>query len=121
MSRRPFAARFAVCTAMAVLAVAAPASAAKVKGNGNGGSATCSATPNPVAVNSDYVVNASGLAAGSMVNVFVQDAMGTNWWSAMPDAIGTIQVPGHAYWAGTSSVRITSSGRTVATCSFDVR
>jgi hypothetical protein len=113
--------------ALAALSLAAPAMAAKPGGStatGGTTSASCSASPNPVAQNSDYTLTVNGLAAAQIVNVMVSDSAGTTVWQLQADGSGVITVVGHAYWTGTSKVTVQKQAKrtwsTVTTCSFTV-
>ena len=112
---------------VAAVAATAPAFAAKGGGaNTTGGStsASCSATPNPVAQNSDYTLSVRGLAAGDIVNVQVSDAGGTTVWQLQADSSGALSVVGHAWWTGTSTAAIKKQSRhswsTLTSCTFSV-
>jgi hypothetical protein len=110
--------------ALAALSVTAPAMAGKPSGGGSSSPASCSATPNPVAVDSDYTLAVSGLAANEIVNVLVSDSSSTRSWNLQADGAGSLSVVGHAYWTGTSSVTVQKQVKhnwTVrAACSFSV-
>ena len=115
--------------ATALAGAASPAMAAKGGGGGSGpaagGGAACSVTPNPVSVNTDYTLKATGLGAGAIVNEIVTDASGAmKAWQLQADASGTTSVVGHAYWAGQSDVTIQQQSHhgwsTLASCSFTV-
>ena len=109
-----------------LLGASSPAMAAK--GGGGKPSAaptgTCSANPDPVAVGADYTLTATGLGAGTIVNVLITDARSTTSWNLEADASGTSSVTWHSYTAGESKVVYQKSNRrgwtTVASCSFQV-
>jgi hypothetical protein len=109
------------------MALTAPAFAGKPAPSGGGtttSGATCSASPNPVAYNTDYTLTVSRLAAYDIVNVLVQDSVGTRTWNLQADGAGTISVVGHAYTMGNSNVTVQKKRNhgfsTVTTCSFSV-
>lgn len=106
------------------LSVSAPAFAGKPVRDSGSSTASCSATPNPVAQNTDYTLTVRGLSASQIVNVLVSDSGGTTAWQLMADGTGTINVVGHAYWTGTSTATVQKQVRhgwsTVTTCSFSV-
>jgi hypothetical protein len=114
--------------AVAALAATAPAFAAKGTGGpaatGGSTSASCSASPNPVTQNTDYTLTVNGLAASQIVNVLVSDSGGTTVWQLQADDTGSTAVVGHAWWSGTSNVKVQKQSKhswtVLATCSFSV-
>ena len=111
--------------ALAVAGISAPAFAGKPgTGGGTTSSASCSASPNPVAWNTDYTLTVRGLPAYDIVNVLVTDPAATRTWNLQADSSGTIAVVGHAYTSGTSNVTVQKPRRhgftTVTSCSFTV-
>jgi hypothetical protein len=115
--------KFAVAAALTV-AVALPMTPAFAARKGNNNSSTaaaCSVSPGTVSQYSGYTVNGTGLPAGSMVNVYVSDRVGTQWSSAMVDGAGNVSTTGYASYTGGYTVSITSSGRQatqLASCTF---
>jgi hypothetical protein len=110
--------------AITALSVTAPAFAGKPDRSTTTSTASCSASPDPVAQNTDYTLTVRGLSASQIVNVLVSDSAGTTAWQLMADDGGVISVVGHAYWTGTSSVTVQKQTRhswsVVTTCSFSV-
>lgn len=109
-----------------VLALSGTALAAK-GGNGSGattGSGSCSVTPNPVAVGSNWTMTGTGLPASTFVNVYDSDSGGTTVWMAQTSSTGTVSITWHSYYAGTSTIKVTTAlakkASTLATCSFQV-
>jgi len=99
------------------------------KSNNGGGkkvpnTGTCSVTPTTVAVGQDFTVNASGLPANTIVNVWLEDSVGTQWTSGTTSATGTLSnIPEHASYAGTNTITINTGTRqntALATCSINV-
>lgn len=88
------------------------------------GTVTCSATPNPVAWNTDFQLAVRGLAAGALVDVQITDSNSVENWNLMADASGVAATTSHAYWRGTSTVKVIQGSarkaQVVATCSFNV-
>ena len=106
------------------LAVASPALAAK--GGGNTGSTTgsCVISPNPVPVDTSYIMSASGLGANTLVNVLVNDVQSVASYNLAADASGNLTLTAPVYWTGTMKVTIQKSAKhawtTLATCSASV-
>lgn len=119
-----------VLTAVAALSVT-PALAAKGGnggGNGHGRSTasagSCSVTPDPVAVGDDYTVVGSGLEAGLLINVLVEDWMGTAAFADQTDPTGSFSVTWRGYWSGPHTVSVFDiSGvkpKLLTSCAFQV-
>jgi hypothetical protein len=123
-----------VLAAVAAFSVT-PALAAKGgNGGGNGGGSgharstgdagSCSVTPDPVAVGDDYTVVGSGLEAGLLINVFVEDWMGTAAFADQTDATGGFSVTWRGYWSGPHTVSVYDISRVkpklLTSCAFQV-
>jgi hypothetical protein len=110
--------------ALTVAGISAPAFAGKPGGGSTSGTASCSANPNPVAWNTDFDLTVSGLAAGALVDVQISDAGGIENWNLQADSTGTAATTSHAYWRGTSTVKLIQGtghkAHTVGSCSFSV-
>jgi hypothetical protein len=114
--------KVAVAAALtAAVTLPTPAFAARKAGNNASTAAACSVSPGTVSQYSGYTVLGTGLPAGTVVNVYVSDRVGTQWSSAMVDGAGNVCSTGYASYTGAYTVSITSSGRQamqLASCTF---
>lgn len=68
--------------------------------------ASCSVSPDPVPVNTDFTVSATGLTPDAILNVAFTDVGGTDLISGQADSDGNATVTTHAYWAGAGHVSV---------------
>jgi hypothetical protein len=103
---------------------ASPALARKGSGTQSTGSEQCWVTPNPAEVGYDYTVWGSGFMPGMVINVLVQNSLGTAILLAQVGADGTFGTGTSAQYPGTHVVYVRNSSDRRATnlaqCAFAV-
>ena len=118
--------RGAVSFGIAVLAAAAFSGTAMAAKGGKvtGGYGACSVTPEAVPVGGVYTITGSGFKSGQLLNVYVQDPLGTQAFMLLGDSAGGFSVSSYAAWSGASKVSVYDNGGRslvyLTSCSFNV-